>query len=168
MSFNIADFTNINDFSEIAQSTSGRSVRSPRPSFFNAFLDQLPNTKKTFVSDARERSEERKRVLSHLLERLRAESEARRQELYSKLLQKDEEEKPYDIIGKCMDIARRIMRGENVSAEEMQFISRYFPELLFQALLLRQENTDNDADESLPTDDEDSKMSFEMAIEAHQ
>jgi len=78
-------------------------------------------------------------MLNQLLERMRAESEAKRMELLAKLAQRDDNESPYDIYAKCLDIARRIMRGEKVSAEEMRLLSQNFPELLFQALLLRQE-----------------------------
>jgi len=156
LSINITDYAIINDFSDITQTSGGTSTRSSRSSFFNVFLNNLPNTRTAYAVEARVRSEERKMVLSGLLERLRAESEMRRHELYSKLLQNDEEEKPYDVAGKCMDIARRIMRGEKVSPEEMRLLSRYYPELLFQALLLRHEGheeKDSDDTDSIQNND---------------
>jgi len=94
---------------------------------------------------------EKRRTLAQVAEILRADSEQRRNELLALWLQK-EEEKPYDVFGKCLDIARRIIRGEKVTAEEMRLLSQNFPELLFQALLLRQMTNDDDEQEfeSLP------------------
>lgn len=154
MSFNIADYTNINAYSEIAQASGGNDAKSSsKPSFLNVFLNQMPNTKPSFADQARALSEERKIMLNQLLEKLRAESDARRMELLSKLMQNDDVQKPYDIFAKCLDIARRIMRGEKVSAEEMRLLARYFPELLFQALLLKQEDVENDGNDDLSYDD---------------
>ena len=87
---------------------------------------------------------EKRRTLAQVAEILRADSEQRRNELLALWLQKDEDEKPYDVFGKCLDIARRIIRGEKVTAEEMRLLSQNFPELLFQALLLRQLTDDDD------------------------
>ena len=151
---NITDYTNIDDFSEIAHTSGVNSARSAKPSFFNVLINYMPNPKAASVNEARARFTERKEALNQMLEKLRAESDARRQEFYSILINKDEDEKPYDVTGKCLDIARRIMRGETVSAEEMQFLSRYFPELLFQALLLKHDKTDSGENESPSKNDD--------------
>jgi len=145
----VVDYKDFNGHSEITPISGGSGSRSQKPSFFNVFLDFLPNTRVNNATQARERMEERKIMLAQLLERLRAESEAKQHELLYKLINQNDDEKPYDIFGKCLDIARRIMRGERVSAEEMRFLSRYFPELLFQALLLKQEDNDQDECENL-------------------
>ena len=153
-SLSVAEFTSLNSSSEILQASGGNGVKAPKSSFFNVFLDHLPNTKTSFAEQARALHDERKLVLSQLLEKLRTESDARRQELLSKLMKSKEDEKPYDIAGKCLEIARRIMRGEAVSAEEMRFLSRYFPELLFQALLLRQEEINLEENEGFSFEEE--------------
>ena len=154
MSINFTENIAINTDFEIAQVSGGRGVKSQKKSFFNVFLGYLPNTKATFTDQARVQSEERKLMLNHLMERLRADSEAKQHELLGKIMQSDKDEKPYDVFGKCLEIARRIMRGEKVSADEMRFLARYFPELLFQALLLRQEDKDTDEGDRLSDDDD--------------
>jgi len=95
---------------------------------------------------------EKRQMLAQMAEIFRVESEARRREFMALWLEKDEE-KPFDIFGKCMDIARRIMRGEKVTAEEMRLIAQHFPELLFQALLLRQPEKDLDENENEAEDE---------------
>jgi len=153
LGFNIADYTNINDYSEAAKTAVGGVAKLSKPSFFNVFAGHLPGRKVSFADVSRARLDERKVILNQLLERMRAESNAKRQEILTKLMQTEEDKKPYDVIGKCLEIARRIIRGEKVSAEEMRFLARYFPELLFQALLLREEHKDRDEDEVLSDDD---------------
>ena len=164
MSFNIADFKILNDLSEITQMPGVKNARSPKTSFLNVFFSQMPDQKAVAVSDAKMRFTERKAVLNDLLEKLRAESDARRQDLYSMLIKKDEDDKPFDITAKCMEIARRIMRGEKVSAEEMRLLGRYFPELLFQALLLKQEKTGPEEKEIPLNDDNHQKANTESSV----
>ena len=144
MSINITDHVDINTFSETTQASGHGAGKSPKPSFFGVLRNHLSSSKTALADQARARSEERKIILNQMLERLRAESEAKRQDLLTELMRSDEDEKPYDVFGKCLNIARKIMRGERVSAEEMQFLARYFPELLFQALLLRDDKPDRD------------------------
>ena len=95
---------------------------------------------------------EKRQMLAQMAETFRVESEARSRELMALWLQKDEE-KPLDIWGTCLDIARRIMRGEKVTVEEMRLIARHFPELLFQALLLKQPDKDLDENENEAEDE---------------
>ena len=155
MSFNIADYINVNTDLESPQASGGRSVRSGSPAFANVFFNYLPNTRTTFADEVRVHSEERRAALGQLLDRMRAESDMRRQELLSKLLSPDET--PSDIIGKSLDIARRIMRGEKVSPEEMRFLGKHFPKLLFQALLFRDgEVEEPEGDNVLSGDGEES------------
>ena len=154
MSNSIVDYSDITAVSEIAKASGGKTVRPHKTAFLNAFLDYLPNSRTTFADQARARSEERKIILNQMLEKLRAESSTKQQALLSKLIQSDEDEKPYDIYSKCLEIAKKIMRGERVSAEEMRFLARYFPELLFQALLLRDDDPDLKEDDSQSEDNE--------------
>ena len=85
-------------------------------------------------------------MLNQLAQKLRIESRAKRLELFKELMRKDDELDEYEAYGKAMDIARRIMRGERVSIEEMRFLAQHFPELLFQAMLLRNLDPDIDRD----------------------
>ena len=155
MRYNIAGYTRINVCSEVAQASESKSAKSIKPSFTNVLSNYFPNTRSAVSEEVRARSAEKRMVIDQMLEKMRAESVARRQEFLAKLAQKDEDDdKPYDVFGKCLDIARRIMRGEKVSAEDMRFLAQNSPELLFQALLLRQEKTDRDENSDLPEDDD--------------
>jgi len=152
LSFFIADQAKISEYSEITSSVGVRGARSQRTTFLNTLQNHLPSKKATFADEAREIARDRKIILKQLLEKLRAESDSKRQELLSILIQDDDDDKPYDIYSKCLEIARRIMRGEKVTAEEMRLLSRYFPELLFQALLLKQEDVELDGNDDLQND----------------
>ena len=82
-----------------------------------------------------------------LMEKMRIDAAAMRLQFITALLQEDKKDvKQYDVQGKCMDIARRIMRGKKVSAEEMRFLMQNDPGLHFMAILLRQ--PDNAPDEN--------------------
>jgi len=154
LSFNIVDYTKISAFSEITQKHDGQGGKSPNPSFFNVFLNHMPNTKAAIADKARPNAAEMNVMLNQMRERLLAESSARRLELVAKLLQKDNEESPYDLYMKCLDIARRIMRGEKVSQEEMTLLAQHFPELLFMALLFKQDEVDLKYEDDLPENEE--------------
>jgi len=159
LSSSIIDYKNIGGYSDVAHSSGANGARSSKPSFFNVFLGHLPGKKASYVDETKAIARDRKVILNQMLESLRAESDSSRQMILTKLLQKDDDDKPFDIHAKCLDIARRIMRGEKVSAEEMRLLSRYFPELLFQALLLRQENPEADRSEDSPKEN-DARVPF--------
>jgi len=173
MSFNIAGYFNLNAYSGTSKISDGKYAKQQEPSFFDvlvnhlprkgpvaftdsflnytpdsrdifadAFLNYKPDKKVSFADEARAIVGEKRMMLIQLIERMRIENEAKRLELLSKILEKKEE--PYDIMRKCLEIAARIMRGEKVTAEEMRLLSQHFPELLFQALLLRKEEANHD------------------------
>jgi len=145
MCFSIADDIGINAYSNPDYMFGGNNAKSQKSSFLDVLFGHLPNAKNTTFSDlAKARSEETRLIFNQLLERMRAESAAKQMELLSKLMQRDDDKKPYDLFSKCLEIARKIMRGEKVSAEEMQLLAQNFPELLFQALLLRQEEREDE------------------------
>lgn len=158
MSFDIADYTGITDYWEPAQPTGANGakgangVKAQSSPFADVFLRHWTEKKVTVFDEFRAINADRRAFLNHLLEKMRAESEAKRMELLAKLMQKDDDENMYDIWAKCLDIARRIMRGEKVSAEEMRLLAQHFPELLFQALLLKQEDKEPDESESKEKD----------------
>lgn len=148
MDISIASHSNTVTNPESAQQSGDNGVKPPKAAFSDVFYGYLPGSKKTFATEARARWDEKKAVLNQLLQDMRAESEMRRQELMIELLTNNDEEETYDVYGKCLEIARRIMRGEKVSVEDMRLLGQNFPELLFQALLLKQEKTDRDFDDS--------------------
>ena len=136
------------------QAIGGKNSDFMKPSFVDVFISHLPDKRNTIADQLRIQAVERKAMLNQLLETMRAASEAIRMELLSKLLQKDDYKDSYDMLGKALDIARRIMRGEKVSIEEMRFLAQYFPELLFQALLLKQEDKEDDQNTTRFDEDE--------------
>jgi len=144
LNLNIASITNIDPSAETAQKTGGEGISPPKPSFYDTLLGYLPSSKGKIADEIRAHSREKRIMLNDLLEQLRLESDKRRQELLISLLREDDDKDNYDVFGKCLDIARRIMRGEKVSPEEMRLLAQNFPELLFQALLLREEKTESD------------------------
>lgn len=96
-----------------------------------------------------------------LLEKMRVDTSAMRLQLITALLRKDEEDnKQYDTHRKCLDIARRIMRGKKVSAGEMRFLLQNDPGLYFMAILFRK--TDSDSEEN----DRDFDDLFELSDES--
>jgi len=154
LSYNIADYINILAGFEPAQTFVGKGTKSQNPPFASVLNKYMPDIGASTAEKVRANAVVKQKMLSQLSERFRAESEAKRQELLAKLLQKDDKKKPYDIFAKCLSIARRIMRGEKVSAEEMRLLAQHFPKLLFQALLLRQEDNDNEESDEEEVDEE--------------
>jgi len=120
----------------------------------------------TLSDQIKAHSAEKRRTLAHIAETLRAESAEQRQRLMGLWMQKDEDEKPYDVLGKCLDIARRIMRGERVSAEDMRFLAQHYPQLLFQALLLRKEEEDQEECECPPENENDGESVEDSLLSA--
>jgi len=81
-------------------------------------------------------------LLQQFSEWMRVASESRRMEfLYNILLKESYGES--DLFGKIMDIARRIMRNEDVTPEEMRFLAEHNPRLLYVVTILKEDTTDN-------------------------
>ena len=137
-------------YSEAAQASGAIGAKPPKPSFANVLSNHLPKAGNTISDELRAHAAEKKLMLSELAEKLRVETRTKRMELLALLMQRDDDEKPYDMLGKALDIARRIMRGERVSAEDMRFLALHFPDLLFMALLLRQEEMETDGEDDQP------------------
>ena len=84
-----------------------------------------------------------------LLEQMRVDTASMRLKLITELLRKEKKETAqYDVQGKCMRIASKIIRGKKVTVEEMRFLLQNDPGLYFLALMMRiPENDDEDDDE---------------------
>ena len=99
-------------------------------SFFDTLSNYLPDVKQPGAKDMIEMQKKELREMARmLLEEFRAESEAKRMEIIKKILNKREndEKDPYT---KCMEIFKKLMRGEKVSPEEMNYLMQFDP-LLF-------------------------------------
>jgi len=155
LNLNVTEYPNINTNVETARKSGVEGAKQLKPSFYNTLLSHFPDTKNSIANELKAYSREKRVMLNELLEQMRTEGEKRRQELLFELLLNDEDEGSYDVFGKCLDIARRIMRGEKVSVEEMRLLAQHFPQLLFQALLLRQEKPEFDKDKEPETGTDD-------------
>ena len=104
--------------------------------------------------------------IPQIAEQMRVNAAASRLKLITALLKAEEKEKkPYDVHSKCLDIARRIMRGKKVSAEEMRFLLQNDPGLYFMAILFRPPEYADD-DESVEIDEgEPAKVTGNAATE---
>ncbi len=74
-------------------------------------------------------------------------------------------EDPLDILGKCLQIALRIMKGDRVPAKDMQFLAENEPSLYSNALLLRQENDKPKTHDSLLEEEKDNIQSIDSSSE---
>ena len=80
-------------------------------------------------------------LLQQFIEWMRTATESRRMRFLYELLLKESRETS-DFFGKIMDIARRVMRSEMVSLEEMRLLAEQYPQLLFVVALLKHDGSD--------------------------
>ena len=112
----------------------------------NEVVSEPPNNIPASLDDAALLRQEVNELLQQFSEWVRVTTESKRMELLYNLLLKDNHETS-DLFGKIMDIARRIMRGEDVSPEEMRFLADQNPQLLFVVIIMRDDTTDSDGKE---------------------
>jgi hypothetical protein len=86
LSFNIANYSNINAYSEAEQASVTKGTKSHKPSFAGVLQKYTPNSRATVADQIRAHSEEKRIMLNQLHERMRSESEARRMELFPPLI----------------------------------------------------------------------------------
>ena len=85
-------------------------------------------------------------LLQQFSEWIRVSSESKRMEfLYNILLR--ESRRNTDLFGIIMDIARRFMRNEDVTSDEMHFLTENNPQLLYVVTVLRDDTSDSDGNE---------------------
>ena len=152
MDITVTDSSSINPYAVNEKTSGSKSANRPKSLFVDVLYKYLPKEGATITDEIKTVSRDRRVLLNQLIESMRLESEARRNELLSRLAQKDDEELPLDVYSKCLKIAMKIMRGEKVSVQEMQFLAQNAPELLFMALIMRVEDNDRDENDSLPED----------------
>jgi len=85
-------------------------------------------------------------LMQQFSEWVRVASESKRMEFLYNISLKENHEKS-DMFGTIMDIARRIMKGENVEIEEMCLLSDQNPQLFFVAIMLKDEVVDTSGQE---------------------
>jgi len=161
--------TKIHTYSESDPlSSSKNTTNQPGHSFLDTLSTYLPNTKQPSVHEAIEQYKMDKRVLINtLLEEYRTLSEARRMELLERLIfkSKEEDEDPHS---KCLEIFKKLMRGEKVSPEEMKYLMQFAPLLYLLYLMLKDDGItieeENQEEENIEnTTDQDNKPTSSIA-----
>jgi len=137
--------------------SSEKSTEQQGFSFADTLSNYLPDLKQPDVRDAISMHKmEMRAMMKKLLEDFRIQNESKRIELLEKLLNKamgDEE----DAYSKCMEIFKKLMRGEKVSPEEMKYLMQFAP-LLFLLYQMLKDDEDIKIEEE-KTDDESAEQS---------
>ena len=112
------------------------NITVPMGSMSTPVGNNLPSNQPSNVEMAMATRYEINKLLQQFTEWVRIESESRRMEILHRILMKERNETS-DLFGKIMDIARRIMRSEPVSLEEMSLLAEQYPQLMFIVSLLK-------------------------------
>ena len=140
MDYNFIGNAKIHKHSENTPLTGSKnSTNQTGISFMDALSNHLPELKQPTAKEAIERQQTELRAIANmLLEEFRIQSEAKRMELIEKLLNKgkNDGEDPYS---KCLEIFKKLMRGEKVSPEEMKFLMQFAPLLFMLYQMLKEE-----------------------------
>ena len=100
-----------------------------------------------------------------LLEQMRVDTASMRLQLITGLLRKEKKETAqYDVQGKCMRIASKIIRGKKVTVEEMRFLLQNDPGLYFLALMMRLPDNEDEDDDEPPVDVGEESNAFTAAV----
>jgi len=109
-------------------------------SFADTFSNYLPNVKQPRAKDMIEMQKMELRVIANMLiEDFRIQNEAKRIELIEKLLSKSKNEDE-DSYSKCLEIYKKLMRGEKVSPEEMNYLMQFAPLLFLVYQMLKEDD----------------------------
>ena len=96
-------------------------------------------------------------IAKSILEEFRIQSQSKRMELIEKLLNKSENEK--DSYSKCLEIFKKLIRGEKVSPEEMKYLMQFAPLLFLVYQLMQEDETQITTEESEEDNNEQSSES---------
>ena len=134
--------TNISARVIAATTSDGTEINTPNTSHQNAAtVTDSQITQITIVDEALSMRYEISELLQQFSEWVRVASESRRMEFIYNILLK-ESHRDSDLFGKIMDIARRIMRNEDVSPEEMRFLAEHNPQLLYVVTMLKDDSAE--------------------------
>jgi len=147
LSINVNNFDNKSAYLKAALLSGNGSLESKVESFTNTFTTHALKEKPTLIADVPVIRNEKKLIMNKLLESFILESEARRIGLVNKRVRNDEES--FDTLGQCIDIARRILRGEEVADEETALLEEQFPELFFDQATISDDIVDEDRENFL-------------------
>ena len=122
--------------------TNTTSVMQPNSTVVN----DMPVNQITYVDEPMTMRYVINELLQQFSEWMRVSSESRRMEFFHSILMR-ESRRNTELFGIIMDIARRFMRNEDVSSEEMNFLAENNPQLLYMVTVLRDETPENDGSE---------------------
>lgn len=139
----------------------------PVPTFTSAL--KTPKSKEEEAEEAKRLLEQQKAAEAEQ-ERLRKEEEKQKklerenelsmlnEQLESAKEQAESIADSFADLGKCLTIALRITRGDNVPMKDMKFLSEHEPDMFKQAIMMRQPKSDpEDCDSVLEDDDTESE-----------
>jgi len=127
-------------------------------SFADTFSNYLPDVKQPSAKEMIEMQKMELRVIANkLIEDFRIQSETKRMELIEKLLSKSKNDDE-DSYSKCLEIFRKLLRGEKVSPEEMKYLMQFAPLLFLVYQMLKE---DDDKIVEVESEDDNSEQSAE-------
>ena len=112
----------------------------------NPVVSELTNTQLANINAPDSMRYEVTELLQQFVEWIRVSTDSKRMEFLYNILLKENHETS-DLFGKIMDIARRIMNGEEVTLEEMRFLQEQNPQLLYVVILLKEDSAEADGRE---------------------
>lgn len=126
--------------------------------------------------DALKSAEEKEKLEAQEEAKKKAEEEAKikaqeqqlemlREELKNSKEQADAAAEGFESFGKCLTIAQRITRGDNVPMKDMKYLMEHEPDLYKQAIMLRQPNDDPKNYKSV-LDEDDTENASDEAIDS--
>ena len=131
--------SNIITITRNSSATAGNASTTANSAQFNsALINEMPVNQPSFIDEATAMRYEISELLQQFSEWMRVAGEVRRMEFLYNILLKESHETS-DLFGKIMDIARRIMRNEDVTLEEMRFLAEQNPRLLYFVLMLKED-----------------------------
>lgn len=128
--------------------------------------------------DAIKAAEEKEKLKEQEEARKKAEEEAKRkaeeqqlemlrEELKNSKEQAEATAEGFESFGKCLTIAQRITRGDNVPMKDMKYLMEHEPDLYKQAIMMRQPNDDPKNYKSV-LDEDDTEGSSEESIDTSE
>jgi len=131
-------FYNVNQsFFSAFGDTSRTNGKKASTNHFDGFItpfDQIMARHLPFSDGFNPRTGERITIMSHLVDKMRAESDMLKRKIMSARQNMEGTNNEFDTKLRCLDIAFRISGGERVSAEDLSFLKENDPELYYSAM----------------------------------
>jgi|GEM_PF-4928622 len=143
MQINAAYNTSTNITSRVASPANNNQPTFREVQNDNTVAINTPVSQQASVDEAQVIRYEINHLLQQFSEWTRVATESKRMELLYNLLLKSNQETS-DLFGMIMEIARRIMKGESVTVDDMRFVFNHNPQLLFVLVMFKDQSTSDD------------------------